>query len=183
MTSMNMIPIANTSDLEALCKDLASAEFLAVDTEFMREQTYYPNLCLIQVAGPGSAATIDPMSPELDLKPFWDLMALPEQVKVFHAARQDLEIFHIQGGFIPRPVFDTQVAAMVCGFGDQVSYVNLARRLGCGNRQVFPVHGLVEAAIIREATQVCPRRCNPSARRLPAAIWSTERDRPGIVAR
>ncbi|MBU2580524.1 MAG: ribonuclease D [Alphaproteobacteria bacterium] len=122
-----MIPIANTSDLEALCKDLASAEFLTVDTEFMREQTYYPNLCLIQVAGPGSAATIDPMSPELDLKPFWDLMALPEQVKVFHAARQDLEIFHIQGGFIPRPVFDTQVAAMVCGFGDQVSYVNLVR--------------------------------------------------------
>ncbi|KUO57349.1 MAG: ribonuclease D [Alphaproteobacteria bacterium BRH_c36] len=124
-----MTPIATTADLEVLCKDLASAEFLTVDTEFMREQTYYPNLCLIQVAGPEHEATIDPLSPQLDLKPFWELMAAPDQVKVFHAARQDLEIFHILGGLIPRPVFDTQVAAMVCGFGDQISYVNLVRSI------------------------------------------------------
>ena len=129
MTSITMTPIATTADLEVLCKDLASAEFLTVDTEFMREQTYYPNLCLIQVAGPEHEATIDPLSPQLDLKPFWELMAAPDQVKVFHAARQDLEIFHILGGLIPRPVFDTQVAAMVCGFGDQISYVNLVRSI------------------------------------------------------
>ncbi len=129
MTSVNMTPIATTPDLEALCKDLASADFLTVDTEFMREQTYYPNLCLIQVAGPELAATIDPQSPKIDLKPFWELMARPDQVKVFHAARQDLEIFHILGGLIPKPVFDTQVAAMVCGFGDQISYVNLVRSI------------------------------------------------------
>lgn len=95
----------------------------------MREQTYFPKLCLIQVAGPDLAATIDPMAPGLDLKPFWDLMGQPNQVKVFHAARQDLEIFHFDGGLIPAPVFDTQVAAMVCGFGDQISYVNLVRSI------------------------------------------------------
>lgn len=129
MTTENTTPIATTRDLEALCKELSAAEFLTVDTEFMREQTYYPNLCLIQVASPEMAATIDPLSQDIDLKPFWDLMAGPEQVKVFHAARQDLEIFHILGGLIPKPVFDTQVAAMVCGFGDQVSYVNLVKAI------------------------------------------------------
>lgn len=123
----NMTPIATTADLEKLCRDLADAEFLAVDTEFMREQTYYPKLCLIQVAAPDVAATIDPMAGSVDLAPFWALMRKNDQMKVFHAARQDLEIFHIEAGFIPTPVFDTQVAAMVCGFGDQISYVNLVR--------------------------------------------------------
>ncbi len=122
-----MKPISTTADLEALCRDLSTAEFLAVDTEFMREQTYYPNLCLIQVAGPDRAEAIDPLAEGLDLAPFWSLMGNREQVKVFHAARQDLEIFSIEAGFIPAPVFDTQVAAMVCGFGDQISYVNLVR--------------------------------------------------------
>ncbi len=122
-----MTPITTTSDLENLCSQLSSAEFLTVDTEFMREQTYWPNLCLIQVASPDTEATIDPMAPGLDMKPFWELMAQPDKVKVFHAARQDLEIFHIEGGLIPTPVFDTQVAAMVCGFGDQISYVNLVK--------------------------------------------------------
>lgn len=124
-----MTPIATTSDLEALCRDLSSAEFLTVDTEFMREQTYYPNLCLIQVAGDEIAATIDPLSRDLDLRPFWELMSGRDQTKVFHAARQDLEIFYIEAGFVPAPVFDTQVAAMVCGFGDQISYVNLVRAI------------------------------------------------------
>lgn len=122
-----MTPIASTSDLENLCQELQSAEFLTVDTEFMREQTYYPKLCLIQVASPDTAATIDPLAKGLDLKPFWELMAGTDQVKVFHAARQDLEIFHWEGRLIPQNVFDTQVAAMVCGFGDQISYVNLVR--------------------------------------------------------
>ncbi len=123
----NMTPISTTPELAKLCQELAAAEFVTVDTEFMREQTYYPNLCLIQVASPNTAATIDPLSPDLNLKPFWELMAIRNQVKVFHAARQDLEIFYIGSGFIPTPVFDTQVAAMVCGFGDQISYVNLVR--------------------------------------------------------
>lgn len=122
-----MTPISTTPELASLCRDLSSADFIAVDTEFMREQTYYPKLCLIQVASPDAAATIDPLARDLDLKPLWELMAQPGQVKVFHAARQDLEIFHIESGFIPAPVFDTQVAAMVCGFGDQISYVNLVR--------------------------------------------------------
>jgi ribonuclease D len=124
-----MTPISTTPELAELCQELSSAEFVTVDTEFMREQTYYPNLCLIQVASPDTAATIDPLSSDLDLKPFWELMAIQDQVKVFHAARQDLEIFHIGSGFIPAPVFDTQVAAMVCGFGDQISYVNLVRSI------------------------------------------------------
>lgn len=124
-----MTPISTTPALAKLCHELSSAEFVTVDTEFMREQTYYPNLCLIQVASPETAATIDPLSPDLDLKPFWEMMAIKDQVKVFHAARQDLEIFHIGSGFIPAPVFDTQVAAMVCGFGDQISYVNLVRSI------------------------------------------------------
>jgi ribonuclease D len=124
-----MTPIATTPELENLCRELSAAEFLTVDTEFMREQTYYPKLCLIQVAGHDTAATIDPLSPNLDLAPFWKLMAGSDQVKVFHAARQDLEIFHIEGDLIPAPVFDTQVAAMVCGFGDQISYVNLVRAI------------------------------------------------------
>ena len=122
-----MTPISTTPELASLCRDLSSADFIAVDTEFMREQTYYPKLCLIQVASPDAAATIDPLARDLDLKPLWELMAQPGQVKVFHAARQDLEIFHIESGFIPAPVFDTQVAAMVCGFGAQISYVNLVR--------------------------------------------------------
>ena len=122
-----MTPISTTPELASLCRNLSSADFIAVDTEFMREQTYYPKLCLIQVASPDAAATIDPLARDLDLKPLWELMAQPGQVKVFHAARQDLEIFHIESGFIPAPVFDTQVAAMVCGFGDQISYVNLVR--------------------------------------------------------
>lgn len=124
-----MTPITTTPDLENLCRQLSSAEFLTVDTEFMREQTYWPILCLIQIAGPDHAAIIDPMAPGLDMAPFWDLMAEPDKVKVFHAARQDLEIFHIESARIPAPVFDTQVAAMVCGFGDQISYVNLVKSI------------------------------------------------------
>lgn len=124
-----MTPITTTPDLENLCRQLSSAEFLTVDTEFMREQTYWPVLCLIQIAGPDHAAIIDPMAPGLDMGPFWDLMAEPDKVKVFHAARQDLEIFHIESARIPTPVFDTQVAAMVCGFGDQISYVNLVKSI------------------------------------------------------
>ncbi|MFO1153117.1 MAG: ribonuclease D [Rhodospirillales bacterium] len=123
-----MTLITKPADLAALCTRLADAEFIAVDTEFMRERTYWPRLCLVQVAGPDDAVAIDPLA-GLDLAPLFDLFRAPHIVKVFHAARQDLEIFFQLMGSLPAPVFDTQVAAMVCGFGDQVSYETLASKL------------------------------------------------------
>ncbi len=115
--------------LAAFVAELAHAPYLALDTEFLRDQTYYPKLCLIQVAAPGVEAIIDPLAPGIDLKPFYELIARPDIVKVLHAARQDIEIFFLQGGVLPDPLFDTQVAAMVCGFGDAASYETLARKI------------------------------------------------------
>src|SRR5690349_3785605 len=115
--------ITSTAELSDLCSQLSSHDYVAVDTEFMREQTFWPDLCLVQVAGPDTEAIIDPLAPGLDLKPFYDLMGSQEVVKVFHAARQDIEIVFSEAGFVPKPVFDTQIAAMVCGFGESVSYV------------------------------------------------------------
>jgi ribonuclease D len=117
--------IADTKSLEQLCKRLAQAPNVAVDTEFMRDTTYWPRLCLVQVAGPDAEAVIDPMAKGLELKPLLKLMADARVLKVFHAARQDMEIFFHMMGDVPRPIFDTQVAAMVCGFGEQVSYETL----------------------------------------------------------
>lgn len=121
--------ITSTSDLSALCISLAEGEFVTVDTEFLREQTYWPQLCLIQLAGPGDEAIIDPLHPELDLTAFYELMRNDRVVKVFHAARQDIEIIVGKAGIVPQPIFDTQVAAMVCGFGESISYVNLVKRI------------------------------------------------------
>jgi ribonuclease D len=122
--------IVDTNDgLAALVAELESAPYLALDTEFLRDQTYWPKLCLLQVAAPGVAAIIDPLAPEMDLAPIYTLMKSPKAVKVFHAARQDIEIFYHQGGVIPDPLFDSQIAAMVCGFGDAASYETLARKL------------------------------------------------------
>jgi ribonuclease D len=121
--------IENTTDLRGLVSDLGSAPYLALDTEFLRDQTYWPKLCLIQVAAPGQAAIVDPLAPGMDLGPFYDLLKRPNVVKVFHAARQDIEIFALQGGVIPDPLFDTQIAAMVCGFGDAASYETLSRKI------------------------------------------------------
>ena len=119
--------------LAALIAELSGAPYLALDTEFLRDQTYYPKLCLIQVAAPpvngGVEAIIDPLAPGLDLAPFYDLLKRPDIVKVLHAARQDIEIFYLQGGVLPHPLFDSQIAAMVCGFGDAASYETLARRI------------------------------------------------------
>ena len=115
--------------LTAFVEELAGAPYLALDTEFLRDQTYYPKLCLIQVAAPGNAAIIDPLAPGLDLAPFYELIRRPGIVKVLHAARQDIEIFFLQGGVLPDPLFDTQIAAMVCGFGDAASYETLARKI------------------------------------------------------
>ncbi len=121
--------ITTTDSLAAFCARQATADFVTVDTEFMREKTYWPHLCLVQVAGPGEAVAIDPLAPDIDLRPLYDLMAAPSVLKVFHAARQDIEIFFHLAGRVPAPLFDTQVAAMVCGFGDSVSYETLVSKL------------------------------------------------------
>ncbi|SEH62037.1 ribonuclease D [Rhizobium tibeticum] len=120
--------IETTADLEAACKELAKSEFITIDTEFLRETTFWPELCLIQMASPTTEVLVDPLAKGLDLTPFFELMANPAVLKVFHAARQDIEIIHNRGGLIPHPIFDTQVAAMVCGFGDSVSYDQLVSR-------------------------------------------------------
>ena len=121
--------ITTTSELAEACSVLAASDFVAVDTEFMREQTFWPHLCLIQLAGPEAELIVDPLAPDLDLNPFWALMADERVVKVFHAARQDIEIVVAETSRVPHPVFDSQVAAMVCGFGDSVSYVNLVKKV------------------------------------------------------
>lgn len=124
---MNLI--TRQEDLEAALSALRNSEFVTVDTEFIRETTFWPELCLIQMAAPGVTALVDPLAPGIDLAPFFDLMADETITKVFHAARQDIEIVHHLGDLIPHPVFDTQVAAMVCGFGDSVSYDQLVQKI------------------------------------------------------
>jgi ribonuclease D len=121
--------ITTTDALAAFCKPLAGAEYIAVDTEFMRERTYWPKLCLAQVAGPDEAAAIDALADGIDLAPLDELMANAQVLKVFHAARQDVEIFYLRSGKVPKPLFDTQVAAMVCGHGEAASYESLATKL------------------------------------------------------
>jgi ribonuclease D len=121
--------ITDTKALAALCKALAHETFVTVDTEFMRETTYWPDLCLIQIAGAEISGLIDPMAEGIDLKPFFALMNNEKVLKVFHAARQDVEIMVHLAGTVPHPIFDTQIAAMVCGFGDQVSYEAIVRKL------------------------------------------------------
>jgi ribonuclease D len=121
--------ITTTAELDLVCRQLAQADFVTVDTEFMRETTYWPVLCLIQMAGPDLEVIVDPKAPGVSLAPFYGLMMDERVVKVFHAARQDIEIIFVATGQVPRPVFDTQVAAMVCGFGESVSYVNLVKKL------------------------------------------------------
>ena len=123
-----MTPITTTEVLREFCARLANQPFITVDTEFMRETTYWPKLCLIQAASPTDAAIIDPLADGLDLEPFLDLLRDESILKVFHAARQDVEIF-VKLGAMPRPMFDTQVAAMAAGFGDQVSYEALVRQM------------------------------------------------------
>src|SRR3954469_15871874 len=105
--------ITDTAALKALCAELQQGPYAAIDTEFMRDQTYWPKLCLIQAAGPEVEAIIDPLAEKLDLAPFFKVLASKKVMKVFHAARQDVEIFHHLAKVIPEPLFDTQIAAMV----------------------------------------------------------------------
>lgn len=121
--------ITTSHDLSEACQRLARHPYVAVDTEFMREQTFWPKLCLIQLAGPDDEFIVDPLAAGIDLAPFFTLMADENVEKVFHAARQDIEIVHYKAGIVPTPVFDTQVAAMVCKFGDSISYVNLVKKI------------------------------------------------------
>jgi ribonuclease D len=124
-----MTPIADTQALAEICARLKGADYLTVDTEFIRESTYWPKLCLVQLAGSEDAAAVDALAPGIDLEPLFALLRDPSILKVFHSARQDVEIFvHLTGG-VPAPMFDTQVAAMVCGFGESVAYDTLVARL------------------------------------------------------
>jgi ribonuclease D len=124
---MNLI--TRTDELAEACAKLSNQSFVAVDTEFMREQTFWPRLCLIQIAANGTEALVDSLAPGLDLAPFFEFMVNERVLKVFHSARQDIEIVHHLAGVIPHPIFDSQVAAMVCGFGEAVSYSMLVKRL------------------------------------------------------
>ncbi|ALJ37012.1 ribonuclease D [Azospirillum brasilense] len=124
-----MTLITTTEDLDAFCRSLAGVDYITVDTEFLREKTYWPQLCLVQVGGPNGAVAIDPLAEGIDLAPLFRVMVDPAILKVFHAARQDVEIFWHLSGQIPHPLFDTQVAAMVCGFGESVGYETLVTKL------------------------------------------------------
>ena len=116
--------INDSYSLQKLCKKIEDSDYLAIDTEFLRDKTYYPKLCLIQIANDSIEAIIDPIS-EINLDPFWNVIKNNNMIKVFHAGRQDIEIFNNEAGFLPKPIFDTQVAAMFCGYGESISYGNL----------------------------------------------------------
>jgi ribonuclease D len=128
-----MQTLTRTEDLAQFCEAARQHPYVTVDTEFLRERTYYAKLCLIQLAMPGkddsTAVLVDPLAEGLSLEPLYELFRDESVVKVFHAARQDLEIFWVEGNVFPTPLFDTQVAAMVCGFGDQVGYETLVRKI------------------------------------------------------
>jgi ribonuclease D len=124
-----MNQITTTSELAAVCGRMASHPFVTVDTEFLRETTYYPLLCVAQMASPDEAVVVDALAPDIDLAPFFALMADEKVMKVFHAARQDIEIVWHRAKLIPHPIFDTQVAAMVLGYGDSISYDQLVQRI------------------------------------------------------
>ena len=121
--------ITETGELEGFCSELARSPYVALDTEFMRDQTYWPKLCLIQAASADAQGIVDPLAKDIDLTPFYKLLSSKKVTKVFHAARQDVEIFYHQANAIPNPLFDTQIAAMVCGFGEAASYETLVRKI------------------------------------------------------
>ena len=128
--------ITKTDEFAAFCAAAKAQPYVTIDTEFLRERTYYSKLCLIQMALPGKtgeAVLVDPLAEGLSLEPLYDLFRHQETVKVFHAARQDLEIFFVEGKVFPTPLFDTQVAAMVCGFGEQAGYETLVKKIAREN--------------------------------------------------
>lgn len=126
---MSITPITDSTVLAEFCAGLVNSTYITIDTEFIRDKTYWSKLCLIQIAGPSDAAVIDALAPGIDLSPVDELLDSPNILKVFHAGRQDIEIFFNRTGRIPAPMFDSQIAAMVCGFGDQVGYEPLIAKL------------------------------------------------------
>jgi ribonuclease D len=127
---MNLL--TTSAEVATLCAELAREPYVAVDTEFMRDRTYWPKLCLVQLAGAKRHAAIDPLAKGIDLAPLCALMVNAQVLKVFHAARQDIEIFHRMTGAVPTPLFDTQLAAMVCGYGEEVGYETLVGQIAKG---------------------------------------------------
>src|SRR5688572_9599376 len=124
-----MQPITDTKTLSDTCARLARHPFVTVDTEFLRESTYYPKLCVLQMASVDESVVVDALAPQIELGPLFDLLADTRVIKVFHAARQDVEICWHEAQMIPAPLFDTQVAAMVLGYGDSISYDQLVNRI------------------------------------------------------
>ena len=124
-----MLLITDNDALLAFCKRLAGTHYITIDTEFLREKTYWPQLCLVQIANDDNSAVIDALAPGIDLSPVFDILIDTSVLKVFHAARQDMEIFFNLMGELPTPIFDTQIAAMVYGFGDSVGYEQLVTKL------------------------------------------------------
>ena len=127
-----MTLLTTTAELGTLCAELAREPYVAIDTEFMRDRTYYPKLCLVQLAGAKHHAAVDPLAPGIDLAPLVALLADRDVLKVFHAARQDIEIFYRMTAAVPTPLFDTQLAAMVCGYGEEVGYETLVTQIAKG---------------------------------------------------
>lgn len=125
--------ITDSLDLKNICEELFLEKYITVDTEFLREKTYYPKLCLIQIASENTEFAVDPLADKMDLSPLFEIFANENIIKVFHSARQDIEIILKLSGFVPKPLFDTQVAAMVCGFGASASYATLAAELANAN--------------------------------------------------
>ncbi len=171
--------ITTTAELEEFSTALATKPFFAVDTEFMREKTYWPILCLIQAAAEGVEAIIDPLAKGIDLSPFLEVMANKSVIKVFHAARQDLEIFYQLMNQVPAPLFDSQIAAMACGFGDQIGYEPLMRALLNANidkgsrftdwarRPLSPAqltYALSDATFLREAYPLLKQKLDENER-------------------
>jgi ribonuclease D len=124
--------LSTTAELAGLCEELAREPYVALDTEFMRDRTYWPKLCLVQLAGAKRSAAVDPLARGIDLAPLFALLADPKVLKVFHAARQDIEVFYRLTGAVPAPLFDTQLAAMVCGYGEEVGYETLVSQIAKG---------------------------------------------------
>ena len=177
--------ITDSESLEKLCERLARSDFVAVDTEFMRENTYWPELCLIQVANSEEAAAIDPKAEGIDLTPLLNLLVNNEHVlKVFHAGGQDIEIiFNLTGG-TPHPLFDTQVAAMALGLGEQVGYPEPGREPARPQpRQGRALHRLGAPAARQAPDRLCDRRRHPSRRALPQDARAAAADRPRRLAR
>ena len=184
-----MKTIQTTAELADFCATAAEHSYVTVDTEFLRERTYYSKLCLVQLAFPGDgqsdAVIVDPLAEDLSLDPLYDLFRNQNVVKVFHAARQDLEIFWTDAELIPTPLFDTQVAAMVCGFGEQVGYETLVRKIAKGQidkssrftdwsrRPLTDAqlhYALADVTYLREVYEYLAKRLEKSGR----ARWVTE---------